>query len=384
MEGYETTTDDLRSNDKKPMDPGPDRLQLIRDLFRGGDPITVDIGQAGEHLTARIRLALIAAISIIPVKSTILEPEKIENWIGMSVALFAMALSFLIVTFAARPRPPRGLAWVTTQFDVAMVTLGCVGFIASGRPIIASNNFVHFSIYLLAIMATALRADPVVSIAAGASAGAQHLIVNAVAARMTVGLVDPGYGTFSWDHQVGRLILILLATLLVTAVVQTNRNYWRSSVRDKLTGLHNRRFFDEFLEYKVAEARRHGRNFALVFLDVDNFKQINDEHGHTRGDLVLEKTGRTLTAFFRDSDVAARHGGEEFTIVLPESNRPGIERRLIEFQAALAASVPGFPVTASIGVAFFPEDGKDAVELVKVADRRMYEAKARGRNRVVL
>ncbi len=368
----------------KPIDSLPDRLQLLRDLFRGGDPITVDIGQAGEHLTARIRLALVAAIGIIPAKSVIIAPNQIENWVGVLVTLFAMALAFGIVTFAARPRPPRGLAWVTTQLDVAMVTLGCVGFIASGRPIIASNNFVHFSIYLLAITGTALRADPLVSIAAGVSAATQHIITNVVAASLTAGLVDPAYGTFNWDHQVGRLILILLVTLLVTAVVQTNRNYWRSSVRDKLTGLHNRRFFDEFLEYKVAESRRHDRNFALVFMDVDNFKQINDEHGHAHGDLVLEKTGHALTTFFRDSDVAARYGGEEFTLVLSESDRQGIERRLSGFQDFLAAAVPGFAVTASIGVAFFPEDAQDSVHLVRAADQRMYQAKAKGRNRVVL
>ncbi|MBN8220113.1 MAG: diguanylate cyclase [Spirochaetes bacterium] len=354
-----------------------------REVFFSTDPMTVDIGQSGELLTARIRLVLIAAVAIIPIKSVILAPQLAENWVGVVVALAAMVISAGIVYVAGRPKPARWIPWFSTQFDVLMITLGAVGFLYSGRPIIASNNFVHFCIYFLALAATALRADPVVSLAAGASAIVQHAVVVVIAARMTVGVSDPDYGTFSWDTQISRLILLALAAMLATAVVVRNRNYWHSSVRDKLTGLHNRRFFDEFLEYKVAECRRHKRVFALVFLDIDFFKRINDGFGHGKGDEILSKAGRELEAFFRDSDLVARYGGEEFTLILPETEITGLIRRLDGFRESLRKIDNDIRVSATMGVAFFPLDGVTSTELIRIADNRMYAGKTAGRDRVV-
>lgn len=357
---------------------------FLREVFFSADPMTVDIGQNGEILTARIRLVLILCVSIIPVKSVILAPQLLENWVGVIVAGMALALAILIVAVASRPKPPRSLAWFSTQFDVFMVTLGLVGFLLSGKPIIASNNFVHFCIYLLAIFATALRADPIVSIFAGIAAIVEYAIMAGVAAVMTVGVSDPDYGTFSWDTQISRMILLALAALLATAVVVRNRNYWHSSVRDKLTRLHNRRFFDEFLEYKVAECRRHKRIFAVVFMDVDFFKKINDQYGHAKGDEVLQKTGAELESFFRDSDLVSRYGGEEFTLILPETRTDGLVSRLIEFQKKLRTIDSQIMLTASMGVATFPTDGVEPAELMRVADARMYAAKESGRDRIVI
>lgn len=354
-----------------------------REVFFSTDPMTVDIGQSGELLTARIRLVLIAAVAIIPIKSVILAPRLAENWVGVLVALAAMIIAAGIVYVAGRPKPARWIPWFSTQFDVLMITLGAVGFLYSGRPIIASNNFVHFCIYFLALAATALRADPVVSLAAGASAMVQHTAVVFVAASVTAGVSDPDYGSFSWDTQISRLILLALASMLATAVVVRNRNYWHSSVRDKLTGLHNRRFFDEFLEYKVAECRRHKRVFALVFLDIDYFKRINDGFGHGKGDEILSKAGRELEAFFRDSDLVARYGGEEFTLILPETEITGLIRRLDGFRANLRKIDNDIQVSATMGVAFFPLDGVTSTDLIRIADNRMYAGKTAGRDRVV-
>lgn len=354
-----------------------------REVFFSTDPMTVDIGQSGELLTARIRLGLIAAVTIIPIKSVVYAPGLYENWVGVVISFAAMLIAGGIVFAASRAKPPRGIAWFSTQFDVLLITLGAVGFLMSGRPIVASNNFIHYCIYFLAIAATSLRADPVISLAAGISAIVQHAVIVFIAARMTQGVVDPDYGTFSWDTQISRLILLALATLLATAVVVRNRNYWHSSVRDKLTGLHNRRFFDEFLEYKVAECRRHKRVFALVFLDIDFFKRINDGFGHGKGDEVLAKAGRELEAFFRDSDLVARYGGEEFTLILPETEITGLIRRLDGFRENLRRVDTDIKVSATMGVAFFPLDGATSHDLIRIADNRMYAGKTAGRDRVV-
>lgn len=357
---------------------------LMREILFSADPMTVDIGRSGEVLTAKIRLLLIVLISIIPVKSLIVSPHLTENMVGAGVAFGALIIALVILWLAGRPKPPRSIAWFSTQFDVLLVTVGTVGFLVSNRPIIASNNFVHFSIYLLAIAATSLRADPMVSLAAGFSAVLQHTVVVSMAFQMTIGVADRDYGTFSWDTQIGRTILLGLATLVATAVVVRNRNYWHSSVRDKLTGLHNRRFFDEFLEYKIAECRRHKRVFALVFLDLDYFKQINDAYGHARGDAVLEKAGHEISAFFRDSDLVARYGGEEFTLILPETERSGMLSRLNAFQERLGKLDGEISLSASMGAAFFPADADQPEELIKIADNRMYAAKAAGRRQIIV
>ena len=358
-------------------------IHSIKELLLAKDPMTADIGMGGEKLTAQIRLALIFAVTILPLKSIFLQPEKIENWVGVMVSGAAFICSFIFVKLASRPKPPHSLGWVTTQFDVFMVTLGTIGFIVAGQPIIASNNYVHFSVYLLALGATALRANPMISLVAGASAIMQHYVIVTIAYHQTRGVVDTDYGVFDWDTQVGRGILLFLGTILSTAFVLRNRTYWRSSIRDKLTGLHNRRFFDEFLDYRVADNKRQKRSFTLVFIDLDYFKDINDRFGHLRGDQVLEKTGYLIKDFFRNSDLASRHGGEEFTLILPDADLKGIIARLKHFQELLKGVDRDVILTASIGLAVYPEDGYNAEELLAKADERMYQAKENGRNQIV-
>src|SRR5690242_10944863 len=108
----------------KRRDPRYSTHSFWREVFFSTDPMTVDIGQSGELLTARIRLVLIAAVTVIPIKSVILAPQLFENWVGVVVAFAAMLIAGGIVFAASRPKPMRGIAWFSTQFDVFMVTLG--------------------------------------------------------------------------------------------------------------------------------------------------------------------------------------------------------------------------------------------------------------------
>ena len=158
------------------------------------------------------------------------------------------------------------------------------------------------------------------------------------------------------------------------------------AVRDALTGLYNRRYLDEMLEREVSRARREGIPLALVMLDIDHFKRVNDTYGHQAGDEVLCILAATLLADIRTEDTACRYGGEELLIMLP--NMPlaaAIERaegwrRSVE---ALSIVHGNFPITftISLGVAAYPEHGKTADDLMRCADRALYEAKAGGRNR---
>lgn len=162
----------------------------------------------------------------------------------------------------------------------------------------------------------------------------------------------------------------------------------RQAVTDELTGLANRRRFQETLAREVERARRFDIPVGLVMLDVDDFKKINDTYGHQVGDRVLREVGRIVRKGSREIDTPARYGGEELAMVLPETSIEGAfeaaerVRREIE-QLAVATSEGELRLTASFGVATQSGGAADSRELVEVADAALYEAKAAGKNRTV-
>jgi diguanylate cyclase (GGDEF)-like protein len=159
----------------------------------------------------------------------------------------------------------------------------------------------------------------------------------------------------------------------------------RLSVTDHLTGLSNRRRMMEALENEVLRSRRLKHSFAVLLADVDHFKQYNDKHGHPAGDEVLKRVGAVLREAIRDVDIVARYGGEEFFILLPEFKASGAAALAERIQRLLAQLKPaGAPVTLSVGVAEFPENGNSGEALIAAADGALYEAKRAGRDRVAV
>ena len=156
---------------------------------------------------------------------------------------------------------------------------------------------------------------------------------------------------------------------------------------DALTDLPNRLLLNDRLARSIALARRYGRRLAVLFLDCDRFKHINDTLGHAVGDQVLRSVARRLTTCVRESDTVSRHGGDEFLILLSELDHPedaeAIAQKIIS-SIAEPHLVAGheLQLTASIGIALYPEDGQDAQSLIMRADTAMYYAKNTGRNRV--
>ena len=168
-----------------------------------------------------------------------------------------------------------------------------------------------------------------------------------------------------------------------------NNIFKELSIRDGLTGLYNHRRFQEALALETERGQRYQRTFSLIFFDVDNFKKYNDTRGHLEGDRLLQTLARLVNQRIRKNDLVARYGGEEFIILLQETAAPqalqlaeDIRIMIAEYPFPGRESMPGGKVTVSIGVANFPDDGKDGPSLVNIADRKQYQAKHSGRNRV--
>ena len=191
---------------------------------------------------------------------------------------------------------------------------------------------------------------------------------------------DPGLVTATADQ-----VALALERYTFLTVVQ------RQASIDDLTGLFNHRFLIDHLDQQVALAERLGAPLAVLMLDIDHFKVLNDSHGHHAGDIALQAFAETLSGSVRRSDVAARYGGEEFAVIMPNTDRDDAAQVAEKIRQAVAdrdvqidLHGPKLRITVSIGVASYPADTKVAEDLLQRADEGLYLAKHQGRNQVAL
>jgi diguanylate cyclase (GGDEF)-like protein/PAS domain S-box-containing protein len=215
--------------------------------------------------------------------------------------------------------------------------------------------------------------------------GVLHVLFKAGPKRMSMEEVK--------QHQASKMIILstmlehYALSLLNLKLHNTLKN---QSIRDPLTGLFNRRYMDESLRREMFRCRRHGASTGIIMIDVDRFKAFNDTYGHEAGDLILKELASFLQRHTRDEDILCRYGGEEFILLMPDSNLSNASRRGEQLCALVRNSLRinhrgvTHQITISLGVSAFPESGATIEAAQGAADAALYKAKRQGRDRVVV
>ncbi len=294
-------------------------------------------------------------------------------WLGDAVGDLVVAPVALLWYARPRVRWPRGRA---LEAAALLVGLGLAGLMVFGGLLPSRKDypleFVCIPFFLWAAVRFRAR-----------EAATAILVLSAIAIRGTV----LGFGPFVRDAPNESLLLlqafmgvVSVMTLILTAAVSERKRVEAQlrhlSVSDALTGLGNYRQLTTVLEAEIQRSQRTERRFAVVFLDVDRLKQINDRHGHVVGSRALCRVAEALHGSCRAVDTAARFGGDEFALVLPEADAAAAERVVQRIGERLAQDSERPRVAASLGVAVYPQDGETVEALLGAADRVLYQMKA--------
>ncbi len=299
-------------------------------------------------------------------------------WLGDAVGDIVIAPA-LILWIGVKPAPRWNRAQVLEALALAAVT-ALVTFAMFGG-LFPSRHYPLTVLLWPVLIWVAFRFNP-------REATAAIVIVSAIA----IGRTLQGVGPFSIYTANERLVLLQVWTgitavtsLVLAAVVAVQRELqgtWRElAVTDPLTGLANHRHLVQSLEGEIKRSRRTGQPFAVVLLDLDGLKQINDRHGHLAGSLAIRRVAEALLGSCRGTDTAARYGGDEFALVLPETGEAAAWHvaRGVADRLATDAEKPNLSI--SVGVAVYPGHGETVEALLNAADIALYETKERRKTR---
>ena len=392
---------------------GGRRSSAWSEFWRVSDRALRDAGLQGERTIAKYRLMAALLLCGIALRAVMTSYDLRETWVGLGIGLVGALACVFFLWLTHQDRVRSWIGFVASLLDVTLVSAGLALFVALDLPQIATNSRVIFEVYFICLAVTCLRYDRRICLVTGLTAAAQYALIVWWAST-TIGISptwnDGSYGRFDVQDQIARIVLLLVATIVSLSIVLRVQQLRVLSVRDRLTGLMIRGYFDERIGEAFDSARRTGEPIAVAMIDLDYFKSFNDRFGHAVGDMVLSSVAGAIKQLVRDEDVVGRYGGEELIVMLPGLDRAkasermelirlaisevGVEldghagRRAADHaQAELFTDIPADYVrtvlTASIGVASWPEDNMDTVAaLVCRADARLLKAKSSGRNRV--
>lgn len=325
--------------------------------------------------------------------------DRIPAWLVKTVLGMAVVLAaFAAIAFWLRRRVQQAVAQVQTKTLELEATLRAVPDLMFELD--AQGNYLQVhaqSSALLAASRAQLSGKRVADVLPPeAAATVMQAVANAFQSGHSGGeqicltLPDGPHwfelSTARMEPMPGRSPSVIMLSREVTQRVQDLAEIQRLADFDHLTGLPNRAQLRSLYQSAAARATRHKQSFAVVFLDIDHFKNINDSLGHAEGDKLLMEVAQRLRSGLRDTDIACRIGGDEFVLVFDDVDADGAVRMASRLQQLLHASFDLGPyqsgVTVSIGVAMYPDDGPDLDTLLRNADSAMYQAKTEGRNAV--
>jgi diguanylate cyclase (GGDEF)-like protein len=293
-------------------------------------------------------------------------------------SLLAAAGLFVVVVHDLLPAGALGTAKFVLEGSVA-ITFATLLIVLTGR-----DQSPFYFTFPLIVGGAALVVSPRITFALASAASIAYIVAVA----------PPGSATIPQETVaivgINVTALVLLA-YVATVIAREQRRARDAAIRlstiDPLTGLFNRTFFFAAVEREIARSARSGRGFCLLMMDLDELKLINDRHGHFFGDRVLRGVGEVIRAGGRKIDTAARYGGDEFVVLLPETDPTGayvLAEKVRLGVADLRVDVAGTSIqpSVSIGVVSYPDDGRTSDELMITADSSMYHSKRAGKNRV--
>ena len=293
--------------------------------------------------------------------------------------LLAFAGLFVVIVHDLLPADALGPAKFIVEGSVAITVSTMLVALTGG---VVSPFFFAFP---LIVGGAALVVSPVITLALAAAASLGYVL--AVLAGSAPGSLGSATSAVVGVNLIALIMLAYVAMVIAREQRRTRDAAIRLSTVDSLTGLFNRTFFFAALEREIARCARSGRGFCLLMMDLDELKSINDRLGHFHGDRVLRGVGEVIAVGVRKIDTAARYGGDEFVVLLPETDPTGafiLAEKIRLGVGALPIELPGVGTrpSLSIGVVSFPDDGRSADELIISADGAMYASKRAGKDRV--
>ena len=367
---------DNATTDARPA-PRPDQILAAAAVVGGGD----EDGFTDEA-TTRAYDRIVRIVGWVFILATTVIVGVSGLWADSQAAILALlALTGLVmlVVHDLLPSSALGTAKFVVEGSVAVTVATLLVALTGG---VASP---FFFTYPLIVGGAALVVSPAITVALTGTAALGYILavllgspagIATTAAVATVGI------------NLTALILLAYAAMVIAREQRRTRDAAvRLSTIDPLTNLFNRGFFFAALEREIARSARSSRGFCLLMMDLDELKTINDRHGHFHGDRVLRGVGEVVQAGVRRIDTAARYGGDEFVVLLPETDPTGAYVVAEKIRLGVEAMPVDLPDTSvapslSIGVVSFPDDGTTADELMISADQAMYASKRSGKNRV--
>ena len=352
-----------------------DRRSVELAALVGADASSAD---ADVPVWAYDRVVRIVSWVFIAATSTIVAVTGL--WPDAQPAIFvllALASLFVLVVHDLLPSSALGPAKFVVEGSMA-ITFATLLVMFTGRE---TSPF--FFVFPLIVGGAALVVSQRVTLVLAGFASLGYLI--ALTAAEARGLTAQTIATIGIN-----LTALVLLAYVAMVIAREQRRARDAAIRlstvDPLTGLFNRTFFFAAIEREIARSARSGRGFCLLMMDLDELKAINDKSGHFMGDRVLRGVGDVIRDGVRKIDIAARYGGDEFVVLLPETDPTGAYVLAEKIRIGVAElALPGTDVRTSLsaGVVAYPDDGKNPDELMISADRAMYASKRGGKNRVM-